>query len=226
MTVRSEDFDLEKDPVVGLSAGSDIVVAGTHQRSVDESKFLEHRGSSCWGNTHMTLKGAASCALSPDSLSLSFRKAEMASADEMRRLMQEMSEAITEDPDRYEQLSAQLEALMNPDDGDGSTRLTGIVQYFLECPMGADYRSVKRNKCESDSVVKTSEQGTHLEKGGFALTDDFEATYIKSENGEDRIEATFSKTTPGLPSAGNPYDCPPMTGTFTFRLSLTREQAD
>lgn len=224
MAVRCEGFDFADTPVVVLSAGTDIVVTGTHQRSIDESRFSEHRGDGCWGNNLRTLNGRASCAVSPNSLSLSFRKSEMASADEMRRLMQEMSEAITDDPERYEQLSAQLDARMNPVSGGSSIPLTGVVQYALDCPIDADSQEVQKHFCESDGEVKTSEQGTRLEVGGFfGVSEEFKATYIKGEDGEDRIEATYSTTTPGTPPTGPPFDCPQMIGTFTFELNLTRQ---
>jgi hypothetical protein len=213
-----------------LTGGVDIVVSGDHQRSVDESHFSEHRGSGCWSTDDITLKGSGSCAVSPDSLSLSFRKAGMADADEMRRLMQAMSETVTDDPDRYQELSAQLEALMNPESGDGRTRLKGVVQYLIDCPMDADYLKVSKGHCETDSKVTHSEEGTSLEMRGFSVSREFDAFYIKGEDGKDRIEATFKKTTPISPHAPftgvGSHDCPPMIETFSFTLNLTRDPSN
>jgi len=230
MSVRCENFDLVDSPVVVLNGGTDIVVSGNHQRSVDEYHFRETKGSGCWSNDLVTLKGSGTCAVSPGSLSLSFREAGMRSADEMRRLMHEMSEAISDDPERYQELSAQLDALMNPSGGEGGTRLTGVVQYAVDCPFDVDYRKLSRHKCDSDAEVKESDQGTSLEMRGFAVTVEFAATYVRGEDGQDRIEANYPKTTPFSPhtpfTGVGDHDCPPMTETFRFELNLERQPAE
>lgn len=230
MSVRCENFDLADSPVVVLSGGTDIVVSGNHQRSVDEYHFRETRGSGCWSNDLVTLKGSGACAVSPGSLSLSFREAGMRSADEMRRLMHEMSEAISDDPERYQELSEQLDALMNSAGGDGGTRLTGVVQYAVDCPFDVDYRKLSRHKCDSDAEVKESDQGTSLEMRGFAVTVEFAATYVRGEDGQDRIEANYPKTTPFSPhtpfTGVGDHDCPPMIETFRFELNLERQPAE
>jgi hypothetical protein len=230
MSVRCEDFDLSDSPAVALTGSRDIVVAGNHQRSVDEYHFRETTGEGCWSTDLITLKGSGSCAVSPDSLSLSFRKAGTASADEMRRLMHEMSEAISDDPERYQELSAQLDALMNPTGGDGITRLTGIVQFAVDCPFDADYRELSRHKCDSDVEVKENDQGARLEMRGFAVTVEFPATYVRGEDGQDRIEANYPKTTPHSPHAPftgvRGHDCPPMIETLRFELNLERQPAE
>lgn len=225
MDVRCSDIELADNPMEIKAGGSDLFVSGTHRRSIDESTFSEWRGSAGWHNNLQTLQGSASCEVSPDALSLSFRKAEMASADEMRRLMQEMHEA-TNDHDRYEELSAQLDALLNPANDDASTPLKGIVQYFVDCPIDAKLRKVIKKYSESKGVVETTEEEAELEIAFAGWTGEFEATYLRGTEGDDRIEAMYTTTIPPSPSAGSSSDCPQEILTFTFNLNLTREPED
>jgi hypothetical protein len=225
MKVRCSDIELADNPIVVKTGGTDLFVSGTHRRSIDESTFSERRGSAGWHNNLQTLQGNASCEVSPDALSLSFRKAEMASADEMRRLMEEMREA-TNDQDRYEELSAQLDALLNPANDDASTPLKGIVQYFLDCPIDAKLRKVIKKYRESKGVVETTEEEAELEIAFVGWTGEFEATYLRGTEGDDRIEAIYTTTIPPSPSAGSSSDCPQEILTFTFNLILNREPDD
>ncbi len=226
MKVRCNDIELVDNPLEVKTGGSDIFVSGTHRRSIDESEFLEWRaGGEFRRNTLQTLRGNASCEVSPDALSLSFRKAEMASADEMRRLMQEMGEAMN-DPDRYEELSAQLDALLNPASDDASTPLKGIVQYILDCPIDAKLRNVLKQWNGFKGVVETTEEEADLEIAFAGWTGEFEATYLRGTEGDDRIEAMYTTTIPPSPSAGSSSECPEEILTFTFNLTLTREPED
>jgi hypothetical protein len=225
MEVRCSDIELVDNPMEVKTGGSDLFVSGTHRRSIDESEFTEWRGSAGWHNKLWTFRGNASCEVSPDALSLSFRKAEMASADEMRRLMQEMREA-TNDLDRYEELSAQLDALLNPASNDASIPLKGIVQYFLDCPIDAKFRKVIKKYSKYKGVVETTEEEVELAIAFVGWTGEFEATYLRGTEGDDRIEAMYTTTIPPSPSAGSSSDCPEEILTFTFNLTLTREPED
>jgi hypothetical protein len=226
MEVRCSDIELVDNPIEVKTGGSDIFVSGTHRRSIDESTFSERWAGGKWlQNRLQTLQGNASCEVSPDALSLSFRKAEMASADEMRRLMQEMSEA-TNDHDRYEELSSQLDALLNPASDDARTPLKGTVQYFLDCPIDAKLRKVFKQWNGFKGVVETTEDEAELEIAFAGWTGEFEATYLRGTEGDDRIEAEYTTTFPPSPSAGSSSDCPEEILTFTFNLTLTREPED
>lgn len=109
---------------------------------------------------------------------------------------------------------------------DGGTRLKGIVQYAVDCPMNARFRDVDKWFRASDGNLDTSDEGASIEMKGVGGTAEFEATYIEGEGGGHKIEAAFAETTPGTPPTGTSYDCPPRTGTFTFELSLTRERGN
>jgi len=75
-------------------------------------------------------------------------------------------------------------------------------------------------------VVETTEEEAEFEHPFVGWTGEFEATYLRGTEGEDRIEAVYTTTIPPSPSAGSSSDCPQEILTFTFNLTLTREPED
>ena len=58
---------------------------------------------------------------------------------------------------------------------------------------------------------------------GVILIPEMDAKYIKKENGQDQIVASYNETSTRPGSYDVKYECPPQSSTLRCRLQLTRQ---
>jgi hypothetical protein len=234
MSVRADEIDLIGEPMAILTE-SDLEVSGTLIWSLNEFRdtLSKYNFANCgnkqvkpggWLHRVTTTGGNSTCPINTG-LSISFSKAQMPTADELRNLMQEMGDQ-KDDPKQLAKLTARLDALLNPDSDQESFPLKIIVLQWVDCgePATVTHSVTKEEFKRCDGETEFEESDTELPRAGVhTLLLDLEGTYEAGANGEDRITATSQETTadPDRPT-GAWEDCPPELLVTRCKLNLTR----
>ena len=219
INIRIDDIPLSDLPVVVIS-GSELRASGTCYWSVNNSYDFVAKSDASLIHTLDTLRGSRTCSITTGDLSLTFQKTQMASADEIRALMQEMRESM-DDHNKIDELSARLDSLMNPEHDDVDIPLKVHVQLIVECPIQAMYKYLREV-----NGVPTVHFGEFLEVKGVVVSLKFDATYSRGKDGTERIMGTHY-VTKLLEWSGHghaiQWECPLAFVLEQVELNLTRK---
>jgi len=219
INVRLDDIPLSDLPVV-VKSGSELRASGTCYWSVNNSEDFVAKSDASLIHTLDTFRGSRTCSITTGDLSLAFRKTQMASADEIRALMQKMHESV-DDHNKLDELSARLDSLMNTEHDDGDIPLKVHVQLIVECPIQAMYKYLREV-----NGVTTSHFGEFREAKGVVVSLEFHATYSRGKDGTERITGTHYVTKPLEGSSHGhaiQWKCPPVFVLEQCELNLTRK---
>jgi hypothetical protein len=220
ISIQAENID-DSPPGFNIEMGENLVVSGFMKCELDNSEEhhfedYDNPRTSYWQET---LKGEDLINLNSDNLNLNFM-ASMKGLEENGSLseLEKMFESGDVDMSNVEDFNKKLQEVLGQGQSEES-RLTVMVQLFGDC---MDETTINHSAWEVENGERTDTSYSQTMSitigGGLAL--EFEADYIRNEDGGATITGNYSNTTPI--TDGIKEGCPPKTETTTCTLNLSK----
>jgi hypothetical protein len=228
LNVRMEEIGIADMPVVG----GDINVTGTLHRTITMNSETTGTGNFArcgdqritpgdWHREVQKMTGDRTCSVK-SGLTVLFRKSSTPSMDRIRELMDEMRKQM-DDPDQFDKLSAESEALMNPANDADVFPIDIRFMIVIDCPVELKVKGHRDDHSACDGTTeRTEDYVLSKEVTNPLIILDLKGIYQHGKDGRDTITATLSSTEKRANPTGGSWECPFMTVLKTAHLVLTR----